>query len=179
MTDLYLSPGDLDARQVGERWILVLGGVTRQGNRTARRTSAQALEAGIDVVWFDGFAERYPNSDERVPLDVEAPIGRLIVVEFHEAEARSLPGRVRANKKMQANVVTRLIWRFVLRRLGSILRPRACWHVIRPDVESLFAGSAPPETIVYSDDTSITSAWHAARLWPDARVSTTVLIGAE
>lgn len=179
MTDLYLSPGNLDAREVGERWVLVLGGVTRQGNRTARRTSAQALEAGLDVVWFDGFVEKYPDSDERVPLDLETPIGRLIVVEFDEAEARSFPGRLMASKMMQANVVTRLIWRFVLRRLGSILRPRACWQVIRPDVETLSGGSAPPETIVYSDDTSITSAWHAARLWPDARVSTTVLIGAE
>jgi len=179
MTVLHLPPGSINPGQIGEQWVLIFGGVTRQGNRTARRTAAEVLAAGLDVVWFDGFVEKFPDGDDRVPLDVETIKGRLTIVEFEQAEARSLASRLRAGKTMGSNVVTKLIWRLFTRRLGSILRPRACWRVVRPDVVALSQQAGPPESVVYGDDTSITSAWHAARIWPEVRVSTSLSVGTE
>ena len=179
MTVLKLPPGNIDPDQIGERWVLIFGGVTRQGNRAARRSAAEALEAGVDVVWFDGFVEKVPDSGARVPLDVETVRGDLVIVEFEEAEARSFASRLRTGKTMQSNALTKLVWRLFTRRLGSILRPRACWGIVRPDVEALARDARPPGNVVYGDDTSITSAWHAAHIWPEIRVATTVLVGTE
>lgn len=174
MTATHLRSGELDGARIGEHWVLVLGGVTREGNRRARRAATDALESDHDVVWFDGFEERHAETGERVPLDSVPNDARLIVVGIQEIEENLVAGRLRTSKTLQTNAATRWIWRYFLRRLGSILRPRACWRAIRSDVETLSHRMTAPAAIVYCDDFSITSAWYAARIWPNTRVSTTI-----
>jgi hypothetical protein len=165
MTTALCGSGDLNAELVGDPWVLVFGGVTRQGNRRARRACARALEAGADVVWFDGFAETFPGSSQRVPLDHAASEASVFIVEYEEAEARTLSGRLRAGGRLQSRRSTRWIWQYVTRRLSMVLRPRAGWLAVRRDVAAL-KSRAQPIAIVYGDAYALTSAWHAGRIWP-------------
>lgn len=171
MNVTYTDSGRLQGIEVGERWLLILGGVTRQGNRQARRSAAKALESGIDVVWFDGFEETYESSSMRVTLEVDEPRANLVVVGFSDAEANTLAGRLRMGRWLRANPLGRLIWKLVLRRIGSMLRPRAGWTAIRSDIRTL-SGHRAPEAIVYGDDYAITSAWYASRVWKSVSVAT-------
>lgn len=150
-----------------ERWILILGGVTRLANRRARRIAVEALEEGIDVVWFDGFEEQ--TDGVRVPLEVEDHDGALWVVGYSATEAGSLAGRLNSGSRMASNRIGRALWKTFGRRLGRILRPRAGWKAIRSSIRSLANGPAP-RSIVYCDVYAITSAWHSARLWPKAPI---------
>ena len=53
-----------------EPWVMIFGGVTREGNRRARRAVSASIRKGWNVVWFDGFDERFDNGKgQRVPLD--------------------------------------------------------------------------------------------------------------
>ena len=166
----YIQTGEAIA-ELEDNWVIVFGGVTRPGNRRARRLTKRALRKGIAVVWFDGFEERFENSGDRVPLDEDGFDPDLLVVGFAEAETRTLAGRLLSGQGFNGNSLGRAVWKIFLRRLGAVLRPRAGWQTIRPDVEALARGK-PPQMILYCDDNAITSAWHAARIWASTPVGT-------
>ena len=160
----------VEPKHVGESWVLVFGGVTRPGNRRARRVVVKALKKGFDVVWFDGFEERYEDTEVRVPLDETVFDASLAIVDYEETERKTFAGRLRSGDGLRSNTLTRTIWKVVLRRLGTILRPRAGWSAIRPGVESLAKGTAP-QLIIYCDEYAITCAWYAGRLWRSVLIS--------
>lgn len=89
MTEKVVPLQDVGSHRPEAPWVLILGGVSREGNRRARRAARQALEGGLAVVWFDGFAETHDDpSGSRVPLDVERPSADMLVVDYKEAERR-------------------------------------------------------------------------------------------
>ena len=169
MTVTHAPPGHFDVGLLGDRWILIFGGVTRQGHRSSGRAASGALESGLDVVWFDGFDEATEGVLDRKPLDVAQLSGNLVVVDFTEAEARTVSSRLRSGRALRSNPVARWIWKVLLRRIGSALRPRSCWLVVKRDLRALQSHS-PPEAIVYGDDYAITSAWHSGRIWRSAQI---------
>ena len=171
MTVTHAPPGQLDVGLVGERWILIFGGVTRQGRRNAGRAASGALESGLDVVWFDGFDEATEGVLEREPLDGTQPAGNLVVVDFAEAQSRTTSSRLRSGGSLRSNPVARWIWKVLLRRIGSALRPRSCWLVVKRDLRAL-QGHSPPEAIVHGDDYAITSAWYSGRIWRSVQIRT-------
>lgn len=156
------------APRVRPPWVLVFGGVTREGNRRARRNIERALEAGMDVVWFDGFEETFEGTDERVPLAAKPSEGRLTVIGYGDLDKRTWSGRLHGGPSPGA--ATASAWRRNLRRLGLLFRPWAGWKAIRSEVIAL-TGLPDPSQIIYCDDYSLTSAWHAARLWVSTPVS--------
>lgn len=169
MTVTHAPAGQLDVGPVGDRWILIFGGVTRQGRRSSGRAASGALESGLDVVWFDGFDEATEGVLDREPLDGAQLSGSLVVVDFAEAEARTVSSRLRSGRALRSNPVARWIWKVLLRRIGSALRPRSCWLVVKRDLRA-FRSHSPPEAIVYGDDYAITSAWHSGRIWRSAQI---------
>ncbi|HJQ76222.1 MAG TPA: hypothetical protein VJ948_03060 [Acidimicrobiia bacterium] len=169
MIETLVEPGSLDGRAVGESWALVIGGVTRAGNRRARRAVSQALHRGLDVVWLDGFEERFPDSSQRVPLDRSGDEAALIILGYEAAESKTLSGRLRSSDRWRANPILRRIWRPLLRRVGTVMRPRAGWKAVRGDIEAL-SGRPAPVAIVYADDYAITIAWHAGHIWSSAPI---------
>jgi hypothetical protein len=164
MTVTYTSPGALDSGVIGNRWVIVFGGVSRQGNRRSRRTAASALRAGLDVVWFDGFEETYTGSEERVALDGPEGAAHLVVVGIQAAENLTFAGRLRTGGPFLRNPITKALWKVLFRRLGTLLRARACWKVVRDDVHAL-ADLDDPAMLFYGDDYAITSAWYAGKIW--------------
>lgn len=177
MNSRHVTAGRLDAGSVGERWVLVLGGVTRAGSRRAQRVAAAAVDSGNDVVWFDGLSDEDSDRDQQTPVGQGSPM-TLLVVDFHEVEASSWAARLRSPSRFQANGATRLLWRVALRRVGSVLRPRACWTAIKSDIKRLSNASAPA-AIVFCDDYSITSAWYSGKIWPDAPLTMELAVSIE
>lgn len=163
------SPGIPGIGSIGPRWLVVFGGVTRSGHRRARRVASRALDDGLDVVWFDGLGETDsdPMRIESSSSDVES---NLVIVPFAAELSRTLSGRLRSGGWLRTSPIGRQLWR-LLRKVGSVLQPRACWLTVRADVRRL-AGHSPPVAIVYTDDQSITSAWYASRIWETVPVST-------
>lgn len=90
MAERVIGLGDIEHHLPESSWIVVFGGVTREGNRRARRAIRAALEEGLSVVWFDGFSERWDEqrSSDRVPLDVPVPDGKVVVVDYRGEEVR-------------------------------------------------------------------------------------------
>ena len=172
MTRNHRSMGESSPLVHPDPWILVFGGVTREGNRRARRSCSEALNSGFDVIWFDGFEEKLLHSDQRVPLKGGNAQQRLDIVGYSDRYTTSLSGRLIAAHWMRRRPVTRWIWRKVMRRIGRALRPRSGWTTIRAEVRAL-AKSTDPTRIVYCDDYAITSAWHAARIWRSVPISMT------
>lgn len=65
-----IAPGEVGRHLPESPWVLIFGGVTREGNRRARRAARSALADDLSVVWFDGFEESLDGpSGARVPLD--------------------------------------------------------------------------------------------------------------
>jgi len=171
MTMAHLVSGELDPSPISERWILVLGGVTRQGHRRASRAAATALASGLDVVWFDGYDETEEGFPREFPSAGKDEGGHLVTVDFAEAESHTVSGRLRDGGRLKASPMGRWVWKQLLRRIGSLLRPRACWATIRSDIRIL-SDRRTPDAIVYTDPVAITSAWYAARIWTGVSVST-------
>lgn len=161
----YTTPGRVNPGSITGPWVLIFGGVTRQGNRRARRTASLSLASGHDVVWVDGFEETYPDSGERVPLEETEGTATLVVVGTVAAENLTLAGKMRTGSRLTRNPLTRTLWKVLFRRLGTLLRARASWTVVRADIRSLATRDAPAR-IFYADDYAITSAWYAGRIWP-------------
>lgn len=164
---------------------MIFGGVTREGNRRARRAARWAVERGISVVWFDGYEEELEGqSGKRAPLGEANGNAEVVVVGYRDIERRhallrvlDLPdGLERPYASDSSRVVgvllraasrsARFVRNKVLRRISLILRGVVNWRMIRADVINL-ASAAPPVRIVFGDDTSQTAAWHAARIWPE------------
>lgn len=152
-----------DPSEVGPKWALLLGGVTRQGNRRARRLAVEMLQDGLDVVWFDGFEEA-SRDGERVPLDVGDVDTGLTIIGFRADDERSWAGKLRAGTGMKSNPITRALWQFLLKRIGTALRPRTCWKIAQPVVDEL-AKNSTPQIVVYCDIYALTSAWYVGRRW--------------
>jgi hypothetical protein len=104
-------------------------------------------------------------------LSVELDGGRLWIVDFRSAEEATLAGRLRLGTALRSNALSRFLWKVIGRRLGLLLRPRACWKVVREDIMSL-KSSPPPQAIILGDDFAVTSAWYAGRLWPGCPITT-------
>lgn len=153
---------------IGPDWVLILGGVTRTGHRRAQRVTELAGNSGLDVVWFDGLVDD-ESPLETVP-DETGSTTTVVVVTFGEELRRTMSGRMRSGDGLRQNALGRQVWR-VLRKVGGLLQPRACWRVIEKDVREL-ANLTPPAGIVYTDDQAITSAWYASRIWRSAPVAT-------
>lgn len=96
MAERVIGLGDIEHHHLENPWIVVFGGVTREGNRRARRAIRAALEAGLSVVWFDGFSERWDDRriGDRVPIDMPVPDEAVVVVDYEEVERRHWLTRV-------------------------------------------------------------------------------------
>lgn len=88
MAERVIGLRDISELMPTEPWIVVFGGVTREGNRRARRAIKAALESELSVVWFDGFSEGWGQgqSPDRVLLDVPVPEGSVIVIDYETEE---------------------------------------------------------------------------------------------
>lgn len=181
-------------------WLLILGGVTRSGNRRARRFAALALELGHNVVWLDGFEEALDEDGMRVPLDTEAPRAGLTVIGYRDPEQRIILNRlanffpkiihgagsyaattlgVSSSEKVahmgrQIRRATRRIgnelFSRVLNRIASMFRGYSGYRLTRKWFGHV-AKISPPNAVVYCDEFALTMAWHLARQWPNTLVT--------
>ena len=96
MAERVIGLGDIEHHPPESPWVVVFGGVTREGNRRARRAINAALEADLSVVWFDGFSERWDDRriGDRVPIDMPVPDEAVVVVDYEEVERRHWLTRV-------------------------------------------------------------------------------------
>lgn len=168
MNVIRTTPGEIDpTHHIDDPWGLIFGGVTLQGERRTKRAIATALQSGVDVLWFNGCETTLANDEIVSPRT--APASNVVIVECWKAESRSLTARMRSGRSLHRNRLARSIAKSVVHRLGTMLRSRERWKVIRVDVQ-MMASHNGPSFILCADDTAITSAWHAARLWPAAAV---------
>lgn len=146
---------------VGETpWVLVIAGVTPLGRRRALRAVEHALETGENVVVIDGQVPAL-IAYELAPSDSH----RVFVHSFGVDERTGLAARLtEPGSKRRGRV-----WRAVGLRTGVMLRPMAVWSRAKTAVRPLEDGPAPVR-IVCCDETSITTAWKSARIWPGVPV---------
>lgn len=170
MNELFSELGHVDPRSVSAPWAIVLGGVTRKGNRRAHRAAARALDLGLNVVWFDGYEETDPLSGARVPLEGQGAGGvKTVVVGFKAKASSTLAERLQVSGRARNVPVIGKLMSRLGRRIGTILRARACWSVIRDDIKRLGV-LGEPTFIVFTDDHMLTSAWYAGRVWKSAAI---------
>lgn len=181
--------GDLKREVPTVPWILILGGLSRAGNRRARRVVAGVVGRGAVPVWIDGFDERREEDGERVVIDGLADDARVLVVPCAEQErslsehgftmrcSRWVGGTYSAleRRRVATPVVRRgrgaakLLERS-LARAGGVGRGRRLWHLLRPELDSIDLDQRPT-AVVYCDDYALTSAWYLSRRWPDVEAS--------
>lgn len=200
MPERVVLPGTVDLRAQGRRWVLIFGGVTREGNRRARRAVSRALEEGWAVVWFDGYREVFEDDpNERVQLGEDAPSDSVTVVDYSDDERshwlnrmvervpkalvrplESTEQRVGANgrgiemtRRLRRSMARFMLGfqRVVLRRISQLFRGVVGWRLVRNDVLGLADAAVPPEQIIFGDEFALTQAWHAVRLWPDTEAA--------
>lgn len=166
MSEVLTSLGTISPHLISRPWIVIFGGVTRTGNRRARRAASRALEWGLDVIWFDGYEETVPETGARVRLKTRpSNDAQLIVVGFRQQEASTLAARLRNGDETESGS----LWRSLVGRFGRLFRARTCWSVVRDDVRRL-SGIPDPTFIVYVDDHTLTSAWYAGRVWKSSPI---------
>ena len=164
------------------RWILLLGGTTRVGNRRARRLVVELTKLGASVMWVDGFVETVPGAQGRVPID-GVPLGHKVEIlevksEFVAASRHSLsaltePLLVRLAKTgSRASSLARRFATFT-RRLENLGRGRRFWSVVRRNLDEVGLGE-PPTAVLYCDDSALLAAWHLARRWPSSAVGSSL-----
>jgi hypothetical protein len=200
MPEKVIGLGQLSENLPSDPWVLVLGGVTREGNRRSRRAIRTALRSHLAVVWFDGFGERVAPGQQRLPLDVTVPEGSVVVVDYSEVEQAHWMNRmvevvpsamVTPVEKMEGGLtgqnrasvsrltkIRRALQRLaevlrtkVLRRIAQIFRGIVGWNIVRDDVMLLSQMASPPVRIVYGDDFALTQGWRAARIWTEIPTS--------
>ena len=165
MAEVLAPLGSLEPNLIKRPWIVIFGGVTRIGNRRARRAANRALTWGLDVLWFDGYEESDSVTGARVRLKARpSNDAKLIVVGFKQREASTFAARLRGNSKTRDGSRVNKVWRGMAGRFGRLFRARTCWSIVRADVRSL-SEVADPSFIVYVDDHTLTSAWYAGRIW--------------
>lgn len=172
MAEVLTPLGTLAPQLISRPWVVIFGGVTRTGNRRARRAAGRALEWGLDVVWFDGFEETDPKTGARVRVKAHpSNSAQMIVVGFRRQESSTLAARLR-NDETNPDA----LWRRFVGRFGRLFRARTCWSVVRDDVRRL-SGVTDPTFIVYVDDHTLTSAWYAGRIWRSSPICSTLPAG--
>ena len=181
-----IPTGEVARHVPEEAWVLIFGGVTREGNRRARRAARTALAGGLSVVWFDGYEESVDSHGAgRVPLDGAEPDAPVLVVGYAARERKhpllrmlELPDSLEKPYLKEGSSISvarrRLLSRTVLvvrgkvlRRVSLIFRGVIGWRLVRPDVQGLAVAAPDPVQILFGDDFSLTQAWHAARIWPE------------
>ena len=200
MPERYLPLERFGRGVVRDPWVLVLGGVTSEGNRRARQAAQAASAAQFDVVWLDGFEETHDDQPDagRVPLDEETR-SEVVIVGYGEqdrglftnrmldvvpgaiempvnAVARSMKGlqwAARAAKRLEDAMGRIVAWlrKRVLLRVAVFMRGYLGWRAVRKRVKPALIQGPPPAQIIYGDDYALTQAWHLCRMWPDVRVA--------
>lgn len=165
MAEVLTPLGSLEPNLIRRPWIVIFGGVTRTGNRRARRAANRALTWGLDVLWFDGYEESDSMTGARVRLKARpSNDAKLIVVGFKQRESSTFAARLRDKSNARDGSRVNKVWRGIAGRFGRLFRARTCWSIVRADVRSL-SEVADPSFIVYVDDHTLTSAWYAGRIW--------------
>ena len=165
MAEVLAPLGSLEPNLIRRPWIVIFGGVTRVGNRRARRAATRALSWGLDVLWFDGYEETDSVTGARVRLKTRPTNeAKLIVVGFKQRESSTFAARLRDTSKSGGGSRVKKVWRGIAGRFGRLYRARTCWSIVRPDLRSL-SQVGDPSFIVYVDDHTLTSAWYAGRIW--------------
>jgi hypothetical protein len=126
---------------------------------------------GHQVVWFDGFGETYPGSQVPVPLEIET--GEVLIFPYSALEEQTMSRRLIDGEFRPRSRLAGWLWHRVISRIGLIMRPRAGWNALEPILRSLAASSPAPARIVYCDDYSLTTAWHAGKIWPTTPIGIT------
>ena len=195
MPERVVGLGEVVAHLPSDPWVLVFG-VSREGNRRARRAIRAAVDSNMTVLWFDGFGERWEGGRTgRVDLDFPVPEGSVVVVDYSDDEKRhwlnrmvervpvsvigpieraegvgkSGDGRVRTLTSIRRGLQRGLavFQKMILRRIAQIFRGIASWRLVSDDVELLSISAPPPRMIIYGDDFALTQGWWAARAWPE------------
>lgn len=191
MPETVLTRGQVSACIPAGRWILIFGGVTREGNRRARAATEASAEVGIHVVWFDGYREVFNDRpDDRVALDDKVSTTQVLVIDYSADEKRhwvnrmvdSVPaallrplqateGQFRSGlpRRLHTSIgrAIRAFRRIVLRRVSQVFRGAVGWSLVKNDVNAIARLVESPVQIVYGDDFAFTQAWHAVRIWPE------------
>jgi hypothetical protein len=200
MPEKVIGLGQISGHLPSDPWVLVLGGVTREGNRRSRRAIRAALGKHLSVIWFDGFGERVGPGQQRVPLEVAVPDGSVVVVDYSQVEqahwlnrmveavpsaivtpVEMVEGSLAGRSSGRSSWLTRvrralqraaMVFRVkFLRRIAQIFRGMVGWNIVRDDVERLSRIVPPPMRIVYGDDFALTQGWRAARIWTGSPTS--------
>ena len=111
MTTGPVRVGQLDTDSIGSRWLLLIGGVTKQSHRRGRRVAESALASGLDVVWFDGLDDRDPSPDS---AGLTGAWSNALIVDYTQDLANTLAGRLRASTLRGSTVISRNLWRLPL-----------------------------------------------------------------
>lgn len=196
MSEVVVARGELSADVTKGSWVLVFGGVTREGNRRARRAARSSIKRGHSVVWFDGFGETFEDEPgQRVPLDPDLITDAVTVVDYSVEERAhwinrmvdSIPsalltpleaveGRSEGDtrmggllRRMRRHIaeLLRVFRKTILRRVSQIFRGFVGWYLVKRDVHFLADTGSPPLRVVFGDDYAQTQAWHAVRIWPE------------
>lgn len=141
---------------------LILGGVTELGHLRASELSRTWIAEGASVIWFDGWSSVAP---------ADTPPGDLEVITYGGREERRISNRLEmwlgGAQRGSGGRLRRIA--VLARRWNTATRGYLSWRTIRGDIRRM-ADEVGVEEIAYCDEHAATAAWHAARLWPAARV---------
>jgi hypothetical protein len=182
----HLFPlAELIPENISAPWVLVIGGVSRDGNRRARRAAREAASDGLNVLWLDGYEETYPGEENtRVPIEGLDGPGSVIVAGFRLQERSGLLNRLSfgspkagatdyetddgAEWGSSSSQIRRAITgvrKALFRKINQVFRGYLLWRLLRPTLAHLHDSLPQPRSIVYCDDYTIPAGWHAARIW--------------
>lgn len=185
MREHWLSLAEFVPEAISEPWVLVIGGVSRDGNRRARGEAREAASEGLNVLWLDGYEETYPGEGTtRVPIEGLNGPGFVVVAGFRLRERSSLLNRLSYGSPKGGHSVAETedgvgwdpptshfgrgianIRKTLFRKVNQVFRGYLLWRLLRPTLAHLHDSSPPPTSIVYCDDYTIPTGWHAARIW--------------
>jgi len=186
VSESFTPLDELMPESITSPWVLIFGGISRDGNRRARRSAREAVREGVNVLWLDGFEERYPGQNPvRVPIDDLEGTGSVTVAGYRFQERSTLLNRLsygppkenysgpESDQDPFDATNSRLYQAFrsfrtrLFRKIGQAFRGYLIWRLLRPTILRLHESSPHPVAIVYCDDHTIPSGWHAARIWEE------------
>ena len=176
--------------ELSERVAIIFGGVTRSGDRRARREIRKAFANDCDVVWFDAWeGEDHSGLTIRRHVFEENSDHRVLVVACRAEERALLVNRL---PNAPRYVISRLekspfgrlpgmpgllglietAWRRLARpvfvAIAKSSRGVLAWQRLESRIRAVAAHVPSPECVVYVDDYSLPVAWNAARsIWHD------------
>lgn len=177
--------------ELSDHVAVIFGGITRSGDRRARRNVRAAVEDGCDVIWFDGWEGREdsPDGSRRQPLD-SALDGTVVIIGYREMERNLVVNRLpQMNRRIDKGVkslpignsrpVRRALALFDsaftssvrpwLKFVSSVFRGWFAWRRLSAVVAEVARRQPVVLSLVYVDDYSLPLAWNAAHHWPDCR----------